>query len=100
MEIAPSNTLSPNIAEPRSQQDHWLCELSLVAPALPWPRSVGAVRRRGAPRGAARCAGWTERRGPVRASLPNQTEAGTLPGGRKLQAESGEPRKNRHFGRH
>ena len=35
MGVAPSQTLSPNIAETKSQQDHWLCELSPVAPARP-----------------------------------------------------------------
>ena len=150
MGVAPSNTLSPNIAETRSQQDHWLCELSPVAPAL--PRSGGAgrrqARREARPRpgrrgGAARkwrtarprrtgrntatlsCPGRIARRdrggrGAFGPSCRARQSAAVLPGAeatpsgprgrgtkhnratgeRNPQAGSGEPRKNRHFGRH
>ena len=115
MGIAPSNTLSPNTAETSNQQDHWLCELSLVAPALPRPTPTARGRAaRGDPVRAALLGGakadaarkwrteqprWTEGRGPVRFALPGGTKAGTLLGGRNPQAGSGEPCKNRHFGR-
>ena len=68
MGIAPSNTLSPNTAETRSQQDHWLCELSLVVPARP---------RRSRPIGTARARRQAR---PVWVPWPGGTEAGVLPG--------------------
>ena len=90
MGIAPSSTLSPNIAETRSQQNRWLCELSSVAPAL--PRSVrggaaGQRARRDSGRGGA---GATARPRPGRvagrdrggrttgAQPPFRQEAGNL----------------------
>ena len=69
MGVAPSNTLSPNTAKTRSQQDHWLCELSLVAPALPCP---APPCRGGAGRGAAPADGRRGHGGQDSAARPSR----------------------------
>ena len=95
MEIAPSSTLSPNIAETRSQQDHWLCELSLVAPALPCP---APLCRGGTGRGGREAEWWrsaemahgtdgTARH--VAALLGRAGAAMMLPGGANPRQEAG-----------
>ena len=105
MGIAPSSTLSPNIAETSNQQDHWLCELSLVASALPClalPRSVGAApsgprcraeQRRTHYRGQVRCRNGAQggRNGATHpgAALPGGTEAGTLLGDANPRQKAG-----------